>query len=215
MGKLAQRFPERISYGAIGGPTYVTRVKQTVSGKEKRNQTIEVAIHVFNVSRGIKTEDDARVADAHYRKAKGKAHSFPFKDWTDFRLAFADSRLVAVDASTTVFQLCKVYGADEAEFEEVRRIRRPISGTLVVKQNGTTLVQGSGAGKYQVDLDTGRVTFGTAPGAATLTASCEFDLWMRYDFDAKKAAVEDRNPSVGYLIRWENIDLREVDDDDE
>lgn len=212
MGELTQRFPTQVSAGATGGAGFETRVKTTQSGAEKRNQQREVGIHEYTIST-VKIGADHTAADAFFRKARGRAHSFRFKDWGDFQLVLADSRLVAVDGSTTIFQICKIYGADEPTFEEVRQITRPVAGTVIVKKDGTTLTQAPGAGNYQVNIATGRVTFGTAPGASVLAASCEFDVPCRFDFDVKAAELVFRRPDGGLVVRWDNLRIREVPDE--
>ena len=208
MGFLTQRFPERISAGAVGGPGFSTTVVATFGGQESRRVNWAMSRHRYNVSQGIKTDTDARDADEFFRKARGRAHAFRFKDWMDYALAKTESRLVEI--TTKTFQLCKVYGADEATFEEVREITRPISGTVRVWNDSTELVLGSGAGKFTVDSATGIVTYGTAPGAAARTASCEFDVPCRFDFDEKAASLTYRRPNGSILVEWAAIDLVEV-----
>jgi len=204
MAELSQRFPDDIARGARGGAGYSTTVVAAFGGGEDRNINWPEARHRYDVSYAVKSMDRARVCDAHFRKARGRAHSFRFKDWTDFQLARADSRLVLV--SGTTYQLCKVYGADEPAFEEVREIRRIVAGTLSVYSVDTLLVAGV---DYTVDVDTGRIT--TASG--TLTASCEFDVPCRYDFDEKDATLVHRKPDGTVLIEWSGIRLVEVLDE--
>lgn len=204
MAELSQRFPDDIARGAKGGPGYSTTVAEAFGGGEDRNMNWPGARHRYDVSHAVKSSDRARICDAHFRKARGRAHSFRFKDWADFELAAADSRLVLV--SGTTYQLCKVYGADEPTFEEVREITRIVAGTLVVYSSGTPLTAGV---DYTVDVDTGRIT--TASG--TLTAACEFDVPCRYDFDEKDATLVHRKADGTVLIEWSGIRIVEVLDE--
>jgi len=142
------------------------------------------------------------------RPSNTTAHAFRFKDWTDYRLATADSRIVML--TTTTGQLCKVYGADESTYEEVRELTRIVSGTIHVYNNGVELVQGAGAGQFQIDLDTGIITYGTAPGGATRTAACEFDVPCRFDFDEKQAGLVRRYPDGSVALAWSDITIVEV-----
>ena len=201
---LAQPFPERITRGAIGGPGYNTAVVEAIGGQESRNLAWPVGRHRYNVSQGIKDDADQRECDAFFRKARGRARPFLFKDWTDYTLAVADSRLVLV--SGTTYQLSKVYGADEPAYEEVRSLERIRSGTLLVYSAGVLKTEGV---DYTADLSTGLVT--TALG--TLTAACEFYVPCRFDFDQKRAALIDRQRDGSVFVQWDNIDIVEVVDE--
>ena len=209
MGFLSQRFPERITRGAIGGPTYSTTVAYLPSGVEQRNANQARARHRYDVSQGIKNAVDHKVCDAFFRKARGRLHAFRVKDWADYQLARADSRLVPITSTTS--RVCKVYGGDEPSFEEVRPLTRLVAGTLKIWKNGTQMTLAGGAGPllFTVDVDTGIVTFGEAPGAATLEASCEFDVPCRFDFDDKQAELVHRQPDGTMWLRWESIRLVE------
>ena len=60
MGFLTQRFPDRISAGAVGGPGFSTTVVATFGGAESRNSNWAASRHRYNVSQGIKDDTDAR-----------------------------------------------------------------------------------------------------------------------------------------------------------
>jgi uncharacterized protein (TIGR02217 family) len=51
------RFPEDISYGAIGGPQYSTNIVLTSSGNEYRNINYSSSRMKFNVAYGVKTKE--------------------------------------------------------------------------------------------------------------------------------------------------------------
>lgn len=204
MAELSQRFPDRIARGATGGPGYSTTVVAAFGGGERRNINWEEARHRWDVSQAVKDDNAARELDAFFRKARGKAHTFRFRDWMDYRLAAAESRLVLV--SGTTYQISKVYGADEPTFEEVRALRRIVSGSLTLYSSGVPLTLGV---DYTADLATGRVT--TASG--TLTAACEFDVPCRFDFDEKDATLVHRRPDGSILVEWSGIRIVEVLDE--
>ena len=208
MGFLTERFPERISAGGVGGPGFKTTVVATFGGQESRNIDWEASRHRYNVSQGIKTDADARACDAFFRKARGRAHAFRYKDWMDYILAVGDSRIVMLTSTTG--QLCKVYGADEPTYEEVRELTRIVAGTVAVFNNGVALVEGPGAGKFQIDLDTGIITYGTAPGGATRTARCQFDVPCRFDFDDKQAGLVRHISGGEVVVDWSGVSIVEV-----
>jgi uncharacterized protein (TIGR02217 family) len=204
MAELTQRFPESIARGATGGPGYSTTVVAAFGGGERRAINWEEARHRYDVSQAVKDDEAARELDAFFRKARGRAHTFRFKDWMDYRLAAAESRLVLV--SGTTYQISKVYGDDEPTFEEVRSLRRIVAGTLVVYSAGAPLTLGV---DYTADLATGRIT--TASG--TLTAACEFDVPCRLDFDDKDATLVTVRPNGDVLVGWSGIRIVEVLDE--
>ncbi len=198
---LTQPFPERIARGAVGGPGYSTTVVEAFGGREDRNSNWPLGRHRFNCSQGIKTDADHQAATAHFRKARGRAHAFPFKDWTDYRLTVAQSRLVLITGST--YQVSKVYGSDEATYEEVRPLTLIKSGTLLVYSAGVLQTLGIG---YTQDLHAGTITC----GLATLTAACKFYIPCRYDFDQKNATLVHRRGDGTTFVQWDNIDIIEV-----
>lgn len=201
MGVLAQRFPDDIARESIGGHGYFgVEIASVPSGRESAQLNSEDGRGRWNVSQGIKEEAQQRVLEAFFYMARARFHWWRFKDWTDFELERANSRLIPI--SSTTFQLAKVYG-DEAAFEYVRRLHRLVNGTLRVwKDNVLTAVT--------VNIDTGVITFAAAPGAAVLEASCEFDVLCRFDVDGREARLVHRNPDGSRLIAWENISVVEV-----
>lgn len=213
MPDLKIRFPDRIAAGMDGGPEFSTTVVKTFGGQESRNINWPTSKRRFNVSNGVKTDRLARLADAYFRKARGRGRSFPFKDWSDFQLAVVDSRLVAI--TSTTFQLCKVYGWDEPDYEEVVPITIVTPGALRLFNDGVEVLEGVGAGKFTVDQWTGIVTYGTAPGAAVRTALCtEYLVCCRFDFDVKSATLVRITPSDRkIMVRWDGITIMEVPDE--
>lgn len=79
------QFPADISYGATGGPVFLTDVVATVSGHEQRNSKWAQARARYNVASGVKTEAQWQALIAFFRARRGKAVGFRFKDWSDFK----------------------------------------------------------------------------------------------------------------------------------
>jgi uncharacterized protein (TIGR02217 family) len=203
MGFLAQRFPGG-ARGAAGGPSYSVTLAALPSGKEQRNLNRTYPRQMLTVTQGLRVDEDWREGDAFFRKARGKTHTFRVQDGADYQLAVADSALVQI--TTTTFQLAKLYGTDEPTFQETRRLTRIVAGTLQVFLDA--VLQATPA-NYTVNIDTGIVTFAVAPGAAVRTASCEFDVPCRFDFDEKNHEVFLRRQNGQVFLRWENIRLLE------
>jgi uncharacterized protein (TIGR02217 family) len=208
MAVLNKRFPDRIAYGATGGHAhFLTQIVGVDSGRESVNQNWSLARGRWNVSQGVKDTEEYETARNFLYMTRGRFHKFRFKDWKDYQLVRAESRLVEI--TTTTFQLAKVYG-DDVNFEYVRSLKRIVAGTQRIWKNGTLMTEAAGAGNYTFDDDTGIVTFGTAPGSATLEATCEFDVLCRFDIDGDESALILRRPDGTILVDWDNIDIVEV-----
>ena len=66
------RFPEDISYGAIGGPEYSTNVVFTTNGKEYRNINSLSSKMRYNISYEVKTNTQTHCCITHYSVAYSK-----------------------------------------------------------------------------------------------------------------------------------------------
>ncbi|HEX5704882.1 MAG TPA: DUF2460 domain-containing protein [Pyrinomonadaceae bacterium] len=126
---------------------------------------------------------DFIAVEKFFNARRGRGRSFPLRDRSSFR-ATAEA-LGTGDGSTTTFQL-KVAGGDASNAYQ-REIYLPETGTYTIYDNGTPVVEGVGAGKFQLALTgatAGLVTFGTAPIAAhVLTATFDYYIPVRFDLD--------------------------------
>ncbi|KAF2281954.1 hypothetical protein GH714_042778 [Hevea brasiliensis] len=101
------KFPENISYGSVGGPTFSTVISELGGGKEQRK---------------------ANWTRSHNR---GKALPFRFKDWSDY--AATGQKIGVGDGKSLNFQLVKRYYAGEHSY--TRKISKPVDGTVKVYLN--------------------------------------------------------------------------------
>lgn len=200
MSYLPVRFPMSIAREPVGGPGFMTRIGETLSGTEQRNEEWSRSRHRFEVSQGIKTETDFREIGAHFRMARGRLHKFRFRDWSDYKCERRDGALLSLTATT--FQAYKNYGA-AAGFIEARRLTRIYPGSLQVWKDGVLQ-------SLTVDEETGIATFAIAPGAALLELACSFDVPARYDTDELKATLVQLNKSRDSFIGWQSVPVVEV-----
>lgn len=191
------RFPERIGFGAVGGPEFATDIVTVESGREKRNARWSYPRHAWDVSHGVRTQADFDTLRAHFLSCAGRAHGFRFKDFSDFQASITEGKAVAL--TSTTFQLVKRYTSGSQTRD--RLIRKPIASGFVI------LVSGSPP-TYTLDATTGVVTIAAAPSASAITWSGEFDVPMRYDTDALRGEVVSRNGS-GLLYNLASIPLVE------
>ena len=184
------RFPLELGYGATGGPQFSTQVITTGSGAEQRNSSWADARLRYDAGVGVRSEADLATLIAFFRARRGQAHAFRFNDPLDHR---GDGEpLGRGDGVTTRFWLARTYG--DGTDAQVRRITRPVAGTVTVKVGGVAAT-GWTAG------DLGAIDFTVPPvSGASINASFDFDVPVRF--------AEDRI-DVG-LASWRAGDLPSV-----
>lgn len=185
------RFPEDISYGSTGGPTWATDVLVLKSGFESRNLNWEQARYSYNAGMGVRDESQLDDLIHWFNAMQGQGHSFRFKDWTDYSSATLgaaitvnDQQIGVGDGVEDAFQLIKTY--EQGTLSRDREIKKPVTGTTVIAFD--TVAQGSG---WTVDTTTGIVTFTVAPTAAVvITAGYEFDVPVRFSKDELPISID-------------------------
>lgn len=201
---LATAFPDDIARGAVGGHGHFsTQVVVSHGGHAVTNQNWQDARGEWNVSQGVKLTGQYELARNHFYMARGQARNFLFKDWADYKVARAEGSLVLI--TSTTFQISKVYG-DDAPNEYVRPIKRPDTGTVQIWRNSVLQTITT---HYTVNVDTGVVTFLSAPGGDTIEVACSFKVLCRYRVDAHKARLMFRRSESQSVLEWDDIDIVE------
>ncbi len=188
------RFPEAISFGASGGPSFQTDVVIRASGAEARNQNWAYERLTYEVSHAARREVDWRQLQAFFRVVAGRAYSFRFKDWTDYEVASAEGKFITIDATHAYLAKRYTFGAETRD----RKITKPVSGTV-------SFTGGTG---LSLDYATGILTHGTIPSAW----AGEFDVHVRFDTDAMRAETIDKQGDGELIVGWDSIPLIEVRD---
>lgn len=178
-----ERFPEDISYGSVGGPSYSTSIIRVGSGHEFRNQNWAEGEYRWNVIYGIRREEDIVSLLSFFHARRGRAQGFLYKDWLDFT---GDAEQIGVgDAIETEYQLVKGYAEGTPDIY-IRVIKKPVGGTVQVFFDTVEQIGG-----WTIDEETGVITFSSPPGdGVVITASYEFDTPARFDVDHLPATVE-------------------------
>lgn len=196
MAFLDIRFPDKISYGAIGGPEFNTDVVIINSGYEQRNANWSIARSSYDVSHAARTTEQMRELVAFFRIAKGKANSFRFKDWLDFECD--NGILVSLNSeSAFLYQLYKPYDNDAGQY--LRKITRPNEISLY---RNDVLVDPL---DYVLDINTGIVEIETVASDDVFKWTGTFDVPARFDTD--KLEGEIIAPDV---YGWSSIPIVEV-----
>lgn len=194
------RFPDDVSYGSSGGPTYSTLVPQTGSGYEDTVSNWSAPRHRYDVGYGIRTFDMIEKVIAFFHVVRARAFGFRFKDWADFKSCAVSATTSATDQSLgtgdgviATFQLWKTYTYSGESY--ARKITKPVAGTVKVAVNG---VQKTITTHFTVSTVTGVVTFtsGNIPTIGqAVTAGYEFDVPVRFENDSLNVSLD--NLKVG------------------
>lgn len=197
------RFPDRIAYGAAGGPAFSTGVVVASSGRESRNANWQYPVHQWDVSQGINGQADFQTLRAFFMVAMGRRNGWRFKDWADFTADHTGEEAGVVTALTaTTFQMVKRYSSGAAAQDRI--ILKPVAGTVEVKVLGVV------DGTATVNATTGVITIASAPDASTVTWAGQFDVPMRFDTDRLQGRIVSRNVQKGLLHEWGEIQILEL-----
>lgn len=195
------RFPEQISAGAVGGPSFKTDIVTVDSGREKRNVVWAYPRQAWDVSHPARLQSQYEALRAHFMSVGGRAHGFRFKDFSDCACDVASG--IAVGLTSTTFQIGKDYisGAQTSR----RLIRKPIASGFALYDSAVLLTLTT---DYTLDTVTGIVTTAIPRTAANLTWAGQFDVPMRYDTDKLNGEIISRSGD-GFLYRWDSIPVVE------
>jgi len=169
-------FPIAIGAEASATPGFSTNVVTSASGHEYRNANWSQARLRFDAGPGVRSEEEMGELIAFFRARRGSAVAFRFRDPFDHSSNGMTGTPEAEDqplGEATSFALVKSYGAGE-----VRRITRPVAGSVRVSIDGIEQVSG-----WSLD-PLGIVRFDGPPGAdAVIAAGYRFDVPVRFADD--------------------------------
>lgn len=182
------RLSDDIERGARGGPRFKTTVMILGAGHEKRNQDWETTRGEWDIGYGIESKEDMQDVIDFFYVRRAKAHSFRFKDWTDYQVGSTGSPVTFAtgDGTTAVFQAAKRYSSGGYTFDRI--LKKLVAGTIEVYVNSVLQTVTT---HYTIDITTGVITFVTPPtNAHPIGLVCEFDVPVRFDTDALDITAE-------------------------
>jgi len=200
---IEQRFPVIVQgLGTVGGPIWRTAISERRNGTEQRNIDLDDPRREWSVGDLGVSEVDLKTLIDFHSMVRGAAIGFRYLDQSDWS---GTSQLLGVgDGTTKIFQLVKRYGT--VAYEYVRRITKPVSGSVTVKVNN--VLQGSG---WTIDNATGLITFTTAPGAGLqVTASYQFDVPVRFKEDRIRHRLETFTHDGSRWFTLQSVTLIEI-----
>lgn len=173
------RLPTGIERGATRIDEEAIEIEVTDGLWEQRNARHSQSLLEFNINIAdgkLATATNIQAIRSMYKVARGKLHTFRFRDWTEYQLV--DETIGTGNGSATTFQIKKSWTLDGNTVSRV--ITRPCdSPAIVVKKNGVVQVSG-----FSVNYDTGVITFTSAPANGhAIQVTCDFDIPVRFDTD--------------------------------
>lgn len=194
------RLPEEVERGVVGGPQFSTTVLELFGGHEKRNINWEDARRSWQAGYGIQTKQDFAVVLSFFYGRAGKAHSFRFKDWSDYEMERQE--IGTGDGVEDEFFIFKRYISGATNYD--RDIVLPVNGTVQVWVNDVLMTEGA---DYDVVYTTGEVDFVVAPPLGqSIEVACEFDVPARFDTDKLNVSMETFD--AGEIPNFPIIELR-------
>lgn len=192
------QLPEDVERGVVGGPRFKTRVLELESGFEQRNIDWSQTRGEWDLSYGLMSLEDNLlgtfihlVRDFFFAR-NGRAHSFNFKDWSDFEIGDVDNpttvnqQIGTGDGAQTSFPIFKRYSS--GGFNHDRTIKKIVPLRSAVLIDNVLKTEGP---DYTLDDTTGIVIFSTAPaGAEVVAVACEFLVPVRFSDDHFRISVQ-------------------------
>ena len=164
---------DRVSYGFEGGPGFNTTRVPLFSGIVARNAERSTPLHEYSAPYNSIALEHRTTLIAVFNACVPGPHSFRFKDRADYTLS-GEAIGTGTGGADQTLQITKTYtfGGQST----VRNIVKPVTGTVVLLQDGGALAS-------TVDTTTGIVTFTSAAGGEAITASCSFDVPVMFTDD--------------------------------
>ncbi|CAN5418110.1 hypothetical protein BH10PSE15_BH10PSE15_13250 [soil metagenome] len=170
-------FPVALGREAEVTPGYSTAIVTSAGGHEARNASWAEARTRYDVGPGVRSEGDIATLLAFFRARMGPARAFRLRDPFDASSGGEmpgpmDQQIGIGDGIVTRFALVKHYGV------VVRRITRPVVGSVVVSVDGVATVAFSLADGGMIELD-------AAPAlGVVVSAGFRFDVPVRFAEDS-------------------------------
>ncbi len=207
------RLPVDIERGALGGPGFKTAVTPLGSGKEQRNIDWARTRGEWDIGYGLMQQNSVvleatiDVLLSFFYAREGRAHTFLFKDWSDFKVGdylnptTSNQQIGVGNASDVTFQAYKRYSSGGIDYD--RPLTHPVNGRVKVLLDDVVQTEGV---DYTISYTTGIITFiAGAPGNGVLVQiALEFDVPVRFNTDRLNL-----NLTMFERGSWPNIEIVE------
>lgn len=189
------RLPVDLERGALGGPGFKTTVTPLGSGKEQRNIDWARTRAEFDIGYGLMDQNsvllEATIDNllAFFYTREGRAHTFRFKDWSDYKIGDfdnpqADNQVIAIGGTAvTLTETTISFTGTDTIADSGNDLEKFLVGDYIeisgsASNNGTFLVSTTSAGT--ITVPSGIVNEG-AGASVTITLLRETDpIFKRY-----------------------------------
>lgn len=203
MAFFEERFPERISATATGGPVFSTTVAAS-AGRRYANRNWTYPKHHYNVGHAARDTEDFALLRDFFMVVAGRADGFRYKDFGDYKVTQAQGRLDLISGNS--YQMVRVYSVGARSF--VRRITKPVSASIKVFRTRASVVADitttDGATR---DVTKGAVTILNHQAGDTYAWSGEFDVPVAFASDEAEFTLLG---GTSMLTEWPDIMLEEI-----
>jgi uncharacterized protein (TIGR02217 family) len=180
-------YPLALGRDATVIPEFSTSVAVTASGFERRNSLWSNARLRFDVGPGVRSEAELGELIAFFRARRGPARGFRLRDPSDYSSSGMTGTPTGLDQDlgignglTASFPLVKRYG--EGESAQLRRVTRPVPGSVLVT------VGGASAGNWALAEGGTVILDDPPPAGAAVRAGFLFDVPVRFAEDSLEIA---------------------------
>lgn len=183
--------PACATFGWSGGPSFQTRIKVLINGRERRNADWSQEKNRYTVPFQNLSAEQYTTVRQMFQVCRGMAHDFLYQDPLD---AYSDNEEFAVaDGVTAEYQLSKLSAIEGVIYQrEINALYtagddgEAVPSTISVTVNNTPTV-------VTVDYDRGKVLFSPAPTIGSILRwSGEFATWVRFDADWLPFSIDNR-----------------------
>lgn len=201
MAFFEQQFPPEISANMTGGPRFLTDKAFMAGGQRISNRRSQYPLHEYSLAQPVQRGEEFDQLRAFFYVVGGDADGFRFKDWSDYKVAAAESSATLI--SGALYQLNKTYTFGSRTF--TRPIYKPLAGAQIfrTRSGSTTNI-------------TGASTVLTTSGQLEVTGHISGDVYTwSGKFDVPAAF---RDPGAVFrviggssmLTEWPSIEIEEI-----
>jgi uncharacterized protein (TIGR02217 family) len=193
------RFPKCPSFGYTSTPKYSVTITRTISGAERRNRNWSRPLLRFDCTVGPRGEEDVQEILEFWHAMGGPEVGFRFRDYLDYKTVRVHQSITPFDQlldpiTPTTFQLVKGYTVGART--QLRKIHKPVSGTIRVSENGVEITQGL---DWNLNYATGLLTIVGTP-AGPIRWGGEFDVPVRFDSEFPVELMDSKIESVQFAL---------------
>lgn len=181
-------------FPCISSPRWSSDLITVDSGFERVNQRWEHPLHKYTLPEAIRNHETFEEIKRIWYAMRGPVYTFPFRDPLDFAsvdlqtadtvptISRTDQVIGTGDGVTQTFQLTKAYTKGTQTY--TRNIYHPVVSTVLIGYDGADPENISPSFDWDVDRNTGIVTFVEAPEpGVTITAGYLYDVEVRFEDD--------------------------------